>query len=148
MKVILLSDVQGQGKKGAIVEVNDGYARNFLIPRKLAVEATKSLLNEYQQRLQKEERIAREQREAAMELKKRLSGMVLTIRVRCGEDGKMYGSVGGQDVVNALASEGITVDKKKVSVKDVIKAPGRYEAEIKVYKETVAKVLLDVVSSK
>ena len=144
MKVILLQDVQGHGKKGAIVDVNDGYARNFLIPRKMAIEATKSILNEYNQRLQKEARIAAEEKAAALELKKILDGKSIKVKVRCGDDGKMFGSVGGQDVANALKEEGYTVDKKKVTIKDNIKSTGTYDAEIKVYKETVAKVKIVV----
>lgn len=148
MKVILLADVQGHGKKGAIVDVNDGYARNFLIPKKMAVEATKSILNEYNQRLAKEARIAAEQKAAALELQKKLDGMTVTVKVRCGDDGKMFGSVGGQDIANALAEQGYTVDKKKISLKATVKTTGTYDAEIKVYKETTAKIKVNVISNK
>ncbi|MDD3946459.1 MAG: 50S ribosomal protein L9 [Clostridia bacterium] len=145
MKVFLLSDVQGHGKKGEVVEVNDSYGRNYLIPRKLAKEATKTVLNEYAQKLEREARLAQQEKDEAMELRRKLEGKTITVHVRCG-GGKMYGSVTSQDVANALAEEGFTVDKKKVNIKETIKKPGLYEVEVKVYRETVVKVKMNVVA--
>lgn len=144
MKVLLLQDVQGHGKKGTIVELNDGYARNFLIPKKMAVEATKSIVNEYNQRIEKELRLAQKAKEEALALAKELSGKTVDVVVKCGEDGKMYGSVTTQDVASALGAMGYQVDKKKIVLKDVIKKVGVYEAEVKVYKETSAKIKIKV----
>ena len=144
MKVLLLQDVQGHGKKGTIVELNDGYARNFLIPKKMAVEATKSIVNEYNQRIEKELRLAKKAKEEALALAKELSGKTVDVVVKCGEDGKMYGSVTTQDVASALGAMGYQVDKKKIVLKDVIKKVGVYEAEVKVYKETSAKIKVNV----
>lgn len=144
MKVLLLQDVQGHGKKGTIVELNDGYARNFLIPKKMAVEATKSIVNEYNQRIEKELRLAQKAKEEALALAKELSGKTVDVVVKCGEDGKMYGSVTTQDVSSALGAMGYQVDKKKIVLKDVIKKVGVYEAEVKVYKETSAKIKINV----
>ncbi len=144
MKVLLLQDVQGHGKKGTIVELNDGYARNFLIPKKMAVEATKSIVNEYNQRIEKELRLAQKAKEEALALAKELSGKTVDVVVKCGEDGKMYGSVTTQDVASALGAMGYQVDKKKIVLKDVIKKVGVYEAEVKVYKETSAKIKINV----
>ena len=144
MKVLLLQDVQGQDKKGTIVELNDGYARNFLIPKKMAVEATKSIVNEYNQRIEKELRLAQKAKEEALALAKELSGKTVDVVVKCGEDGKMYGSVTTQDVASALGAMGYQVDKKKIVLKDVIKKVGVYEAEVKVYKETSAKIKVNV----
>ena len=144
MKVLLLQDVQGHGKKGTIVELNDGYARNFLIPKKMAVEATKSIVNEYNQRIEKELRLAQKAKEEALALAKELSGKTVDVVVKCGEDGKMYGSVTTQDVASALGTMGYQVDKKKIVLKDVIKKVGVYEAEVKVYKETSAKIKINV----
>ncbi|HIV00681.1 MAG TPA: 50S ribosomal protein L9 [Candidatus Stercoripulliclostridium merdipullorum] len=144
MKVLLLQDVQGHGKKGTIVELNDGYARNFLIPKKMAVEATKSIVNEYNQRIEKELRLAQKAKEEALALAKELSGKTVDVVVKCGEDGKMYGSVTTQDVASALGAMGYQVDKKKIVLKDVIKKVGVYEAEVKVYKETSAKIKVNV----
>ena len=144
MKVLLLQDVQGHGTKGTIVELNDGYARNFLIPKKMAVEATKSIVNEYNQRIEKELRLAKKAKEEALALAKELSGKTVDVVVKCGEDGKMYGSVTTQDVASALGAMGYQVDKKKIVLKDVIKKVGVYEAEVKVYKETSAKIKVNV----
>ncbi|MFA5450286.1 MAG: 50S ribosomal protein L9 [Clostridia bacterium] len=149
MKVILLADVQGHGKRGAVVDVNDGYARNYLIPKKLAKEATKAVLNEYNHKLEKEARLAKEEKEAALQLLQHLSSKKVTVKVRCGEDGKMYGSVTSQDIADALLEqEKITVDKKKITIKEPIKAVGVYEVEVWVYPETIAKVKLNVVAGK
>lgn len=145
MKVILLTDVQGHGKKGAIVDVNDGYARNFLIPKKMAIEATKSKLNEISQKIAKEERIMAEEKEAAVARAKELSNMVIPVAVKTG-DGKLYGSVTNQDVANALAKLGYAIDKKKITIKDNIKSLGLYDCEIKLYREVTAKIKLNVIA--
>lgn len=147
MKVILLADVQGQGKKGAVVEVNDGYARNYLIPKKLAVEGTKSVLNEYKAKLEKEARIAKEEHEKALQLAKLLSSKVVDVYVRCG-DGKMYGSVTTQDIADALAEQGLAIDKKKITIKEPIKTTGLFEVDVRVYPETVAKLKINVIAKK
>ena len=146
MKVFLLSDVQGHGKKGEVAEVNDSYARNYLIPRKLAKEANKTVLNEYAQKLEREARLVQQEKEEAMELRRKLEGKTITVNVRCG-GGKMYGSVTSQDVANALASEGFVVDKKKINIKETIKTAGLYEVEVKVYKETIVKIKMNVVAT-
>ena len=143
MKVILLADIQGQGKKGDIVAVNDGYARNYLLPKKLAAEATKSVLNEIEQKLAKEARLLREERAKAEAVADRMRGTTVAIYVRCG-DGKMYGSVTTQDVADALAKEGFEVDKKKITVKDSIKSVGVYDADVKIYKDISVKIKIDV----
>ena len=145
MKVILLTDVQGHGKKGAIVDVNDGYARNFLIPKKMAIEATKSKLNEISQKIAKEERIMAEEKEAAVARAKELSNMVIPVAVKTG-DGKLYGSVTNQDVANALAKLGYAIDKKKITIKDSIKSLGLYDCEVKLYREVTAKIKLNVIA--
>jgi large subunit ribosomal protein L9 len=147
MKVILLADVQGHGKKGNIVEVNDGYARNFLIPKKLAMEGTKSVINEYNLRLEKEAKIARDEKEKAFALAKLLNTKIVDVHVRCGE-GKMYGSVTTQDIANGLAEQGITIDKKKITIKEQIKNIGIFEVEVWVYPETVAKMKINVIGDR
>ncbi len=147
MKVILSMDVQGHGKKGDVVTVNDGYARNFLLPKKMAVEATKSILIQHQQKLDKIARINEEQKQEALALGKKISGMTVVVHVRCG-DGKMYGSVTTQDVADGLKEAGFVVDKKKITIKDPIKSPGVYEVSVKVYKETVVKLKVNVVGDK
>ena len=137
MKVILLDNIQGHGKKGEIVTVNDGYARNYLLPKKLAVEATKAVLNEIQQK---------EERDAAEVVAKSLKGATVVVKMRCGEDGKMYGSVTNQDVADGLKAMGYDVDKKKITIRDQIKTLGVYDAEVKVYKDIGAKIKINVVA--
>lgn len=144
MKVILLKDVQGHGKKGEIVVVNDGYAKNYLIPKKLAVEATKSVLNEIEQKVAREARIMKEERASAESLAKELSSVVAKVAVKCG-DGKMYGSVTTQNIADSLAELGYNVDKRKIVLKDNIKDIGMYSAEIKLYKDVSAKIKVSVV---
>lgn len=147
MKVLLLTDVQGHGKKDSIVEVNDGFARNFLIPKKQAVEATKQVINEYNNKLAKEAKKQQEEKDAAMQLYKLLSSKTVDVHVRCGE-GKMYGSVTAQDVAEGLTADGLQVDKKKITIKEPIKAPGTYIVEVWVYPETVAKMKINVIGDK
>ncbi|MBQ4073552.1 MAG: 50S ribosomal protein L9 [Clostridia bacterium] len=143
MKVILLQDVQGHGKKGEVVVINDGYAKNFLIPKKMAVEATKQMMNEIAQKTAKEARLLKEEREAAEALAKQLKGITVTILAKFGGE-KMYGSITTQDVADALKAMGYTVDKKKIVIKDNIKAVGIYDAEIKVYRDINAKIKIKV----
>ena len=143
MKVILLQDVQGHGKKGEVVVINDGYAKNFLIPKKMAVEATKQMMNEIAQKTAKEARLLKEEREAAEALAKQLKGITVTILAKFGGE-KMYGSITTQDVAEALKAMGYTVDKKKIVIKDNIKAVGIYDAEIKVYRDINAKIKIKV----
>ncbi len=143
MKVILLQDVQGHGKKGDIVVINDGYAKNFLIPKKMAVEATKQMMNEIAQKTAKEARLLKEERDAAETLAKELKGITVTVLAKFGGE-KMYGSITNQDVADALKNMGYSIDKKKIVIKDAIKSVGIYDAEIKVYKEINAKIKVKV----
>lgn len=146
MKVILLSDVKGTGKKGQILEVSDGYARNCLLKKKLAVEATASALNENaQKKAAEEKRIAEEIAEAQV-VKEKLEKSVIDIGVKCG-DGKMYGSVTTADIAEGLKKQGIEIDKKKVVLKENIKALGVFEIEIKVYAGISAKVKVNIVKA-
>ncbi len=143
MKVILLQDIKPLGKKGDIAEVNDGYARNFLIPKKIAAEATKSAQNERNQKLYNEQKRLEEEKAAALELYNALKNKEIVVKVKCKDD-KMYGSVTTHDVANALKDAGFVVDKKKISIPAQIKTLGKYEAEVWCYKETVAKIFIDV----
>lgn len=146
MKVILLSDVKGTGKKGQIVEVNDGFARNFLLKKKLATEATASAVNEAaQKKAAEEKRIAEEIAEAKI-LKEKLEKSTIDIGVKCG-DGKMYGSVTTADIADGLKKLGLDVDKKKVVLKENIKSLGVFDIEIKVYAGISAKVRVNIVKA-
>ena len=143
MKVILLQDIQGHGKKGEIVVINDGYAKNFLIPKKMAVEATKQMMNEIAQKTAREARILKEEREAAEALAKQIKGITVTVLAKFGGE-KMYGSVTTQDVADALKGMGYEVDKKKIVIKESIKSVGVYDAEIKLYREINAKIKIKI----
>lgn len=143
MKVILLQDIKPIGKKGDIAEVNDGYARNFLIPKKMASEATKNAVNERNQRIANEEKRLAEEKAAAMRLREALEGQIVDVPVKCN-GGKMYGSVTTQDVAEALSARGFSVDKKKVTLHAPIKTLGVFEADVWCYKETVARIKINV----
>lgn len=145
MKVILLQDIKPIGKKGDIAEVNDGYAKNFLIPKKMVALATKDAQNERKQRIANEEKRLAEEKAAALEMHKKLNGATVDVPVKCFE-GKMYGSVTTQDVASALAKIGFTVDKKKITLPQTIKSVGEYDVEVWCYKETVAKIKINVIS--
>ena len=144
MKVLLLQDVKAQGKKDEIIEVNDGFGRNFLIKKGLAVEATPKVINEYRLRKQKEEADRQKEIAAAKAMAQELEGKVVTVTVKCGENGKLFGAVTSKEISDALAGMGYNVDKKKIVTKEAIKLIGRYEIELKLYQGISAKVALSV----
>ncbi len=144
MKVLLLQDVKPQGKKGDIVEVNDGYARNFLIRRGLAKEATASVINETNQRRAADEKRRKEELEAAKQAADRLNGTTVEIAIRCGENGKPFGAVTAKEIADKLSQMGYDVDKKKVVLKDAIKMVGNYHVELKLHPGVTAKVIVAV----
>ena len=144
MKIILLEDVKSLGKKGDLVEVNDGYARNFLIPKKLGTEATSAAINNRKQRLAKEAKIKAEEKEKALALYNSLKGQTIDIKVKCG-DGKMYGSVTTQDIAKELENNGFKVDKKNVKLKENIRALGKYPIGIWCYPNYTATITLNVI---
>lgn len=146
MKVILLQDVKGTGKKGQLVDVNDGYARNFLIKKKLAAEANAANINEAAQKKAADEKRQAEEIAAANELKARLEASVIDIGVKCG-DGKMYGSVTTADIAEGLKKIGLDVDKKKVVLKENIRELGLFDIEIKVYANISARVKVNIVKA-
>ena len=132
MKVIFQQDVKGQGKKGELKEVSEGYARNFLLPRKLATEATRDNLNAYA--LKEKAKKAQEQRErqAAEENAARLRDIVVTIRAKAGSNGRLFGSVTSQEIADALNEQhGIAIEKNRIVQADPIKSFGSYEVKCK-----------------
>ena len=141
MKVILLADVKGQGKKNDVIEVSDGYAKNFLIPRKLAKVADAQSLNDVKvKEAAKAYRIETERKEAQA-LSEKLKGILVKIPASSGADGRLYGSVTGKDIVEKLqADHGIVIVKRKLSMPESIKAYGKYEVEVKLYTEVSGKV--------
>ncbi len=144
MKVILLQDVRALGRKGEVKEVADGYARNFLFPKKLAQPADKANLNilDHETKL----KMIREQKlqENAEKLARELKDKVVVIKAKAGEAGRLFGSVTNGDVAAALADLGIHVDKKKVEIAEPIKTLGRYTAVLKLYTNITAEVAIEV----
>ncbi|MBR5136414.1 MAG: 50S ribosomal protein L9 [Clostridia bacterium] len=144
MDVILTQDVKGLGKKNQMVKASDGYARNFLLPKGLAVEATKANVNEMNAKTDAERaRMARE-RAAALEQQKALSSISLSFAVKGGANGKLFGSVTNKEISEALrAKHGLEIDRKKIEV-DAIKAAGQHTATIKLYPQISAKITINV----
>ena len=141
MKVLLDQDIKGTGKKGDIVDVSDGYARNFLFPRKLATPADAAAVNAANSKKSAAAHRKFTEGVAARELAKSLDGKQVTIPVRVGENGKMFGTVSGKEVAAALVEQlGITVDKKKISLSDTIRATGEYGAKISLFEGVSANV--------
>ena len=145
MKVILLQDVKGKGKKGQMLEVSDGYARNYMLPRKIAIEATVDAMNTKKMNDKAEaERIAREKAEA-MEISKQLRAMVLTVTAKGGGAGRLFGSVTNQEIADALkAKTGITLDKRKIVISDPIKTVGTFTVNCKLGYEITAPLTVKI----
>ena len=144
MKVILLADVKGQGKKGELCNVSDGYARNFLFPKKLAVEADNTALNELKNREEAKAHHKKEEIAAANKTAEQLNGKTVTIKAKAGTGGRLFGSVTSKEIAAEIKkSLGIEIDRKKMTVAD-IKNFGEYMAEIKLYTGIVAKLTVKV----
>ena len=145
MKVILLQDVKGKGKKGQMIEVSDGYARNFMLPKKLATEATADAINTMKMNDKAtQERIAREKAEA-MAISKQLREMTLTVLARGGGNGRLFGSVTNQEIADALAKNtGIKLDKRKIVIADTIKNVGTYTVTCKLGYEITAPLTVKI----
>ena len=144
MKVVLLQDVKDIGKKDQVVNVSDGYARNFLLPRKLAKEATTAAMNDVKAKESAKAHHKREEVKAANELKAKLDGKEVTIKAKAGKEGKLFGAVTSKDVAAALkAQHKMDIDKKKIVMKD-IKTFSRVDVEIKIYPEIQAKITVNV----
>ena len=144
MKVVLLQDVKDIGKKDQVVNVSDGYARNFLLPRKLAKEATAAAMSDVKAKESARAHHKREEIKAANELKAMLNGKEVTIKAKAGKEGKLFGAVTSKDVAAAIkAQHKIEIDKKKIVMKD-IKTFSRVDVVIKIYPEIQAKITVNV----
>ena len=145
MKVILKADVKGLGKKGEMVNASDGYARNFLFPKDLAVEANATAMNELKNRESAKAHHIAEEKAAATEAYNKINEKEVVIHAKAGAGGKLFGAVTSKEIANEINSKfGLNVDKKKVSCAD-IKAYGSFTAEVKLYNGIVAKVTVNVV---
>ncbi len=144
MKVILLQDVKGKGKKGQLLDLSDGYARNFLLPKKLAMEATADAINTMRMNDKATaERIAKEKAEA-LEISKKLRAMTLTVIAKGGGAGRLFGSVTNQEIADALAKNGVKLDKRKIVISDPIKAVGTYTVNCKLGYEISAPLTVKI----
>ena len=148
MKVILQADVKKVGAKGDVVEVSDGYGRNYLLPRKLAVEANAANLNTAKVRAESKARRAQQEADEAKLLGAQLEKISVKVPVRIGKDGKLFGSVSGSDVAKALKdSHSLNVDKRKISIQGDVTGAGVYDAIIKLHPEVATKIKVEVIES-
>ena len=145
MKVILLEDVKGTGKKGQTVEASDGHARNFLIPRKLAVEATKANIAQFEGAQKKAASQLQKDIENAQAIVAKLKETEVKIPVKAGSAGRIFGSIGNKEIAEALVKYGITVDKKKI-VASAIKTTGQHSATIKLHPQVSTSLNFEVVA--
>ncbi len=145
MKVILLKDVQAQGKAGELIDVSDGYARNYLIKNKLAIEATQAKINEINQKKEADERRRKKEREEWLQKATVINKTHITLKVKCGAGGKVFGSIQSANIADELKKQGIEIDRKKIVLPNPIKNAGEYEIEIRPYPEITAKLKLSVV---
>jgi len=145
MKVILLQDVKGTGKKGQTVEASDGHARNFLIPRKLAVEATKSNINQLETQQKNAANKLQKDIEEAQAIATKLKETEIKVPVKAGDRGRIFGSISNKEIAEALIKHGITVDKKKI-VCDAIKTTGEHSVTVKLHPQVSAILKFEVVA--
>lgn len=147
MKVILLSDIKGVGKKDQIINANDGYARNYLFPKKLAVEATTGNLSNLKAKQESNQYRKDMQKEEAIKLSEKLNTIVLNIRVKAGENGKIFGGVTAKEIADNLKTQyNIEIDKKKINLSETIKVIGTRTVDIRLYEGVIAKLKVNVIS--
>ena len=146
MKVILLQDVKALGKKGDIVNVSDGYARNAILPKKLGVEATSKNLNDLKLQNQHADKVAQENYENALALAKTIEEQKVVVKMKTGEGGRSFGSISSKEISQAASEQlGLDIDKKKMQLQESIKALGTYEIPVKIHTKVTAKLTVQVV---
>ena len=147
MKVILKADIKGVGKKDQVINASDGYARNFLFPKNLAVEANKENMSKLQAKQESAKYQKNQEKEEAMKIADKLLKIQLKVRVKAGENGKIFGGVSAKEIAQELSKEyGINVDKKKIDLKETIKTLGIHNVEIKLFEGVIGKLKIDVIS--
>ena len=148
MEVVLLEDVKSLGKKGQLVKVNDGYARNYILPKKLGIEATPKNLNDLKLQKANAERIAAEQLQAAKDLAASLADKSVTLSIKAGEGGKAFGSVSSKEIAKAITDQlGLDIDKKKLVLPEPLKTFGTHEVPVKLHKDVTGKLAVRVVEA-
>jgi len=147
MEVILLEDVKNIGKKGQIVKVNDGYARNFVLPKKLGLEATSKNLNDLKLQKANEDKIAKEKLEAAKAQAAQIADKIVTVKIKAGEGGRIFGSISTKEIAQAAKEQiGFDVDKKKMVLDEPIKSLGNFIIDVKLHKDVVGKLTVKVIA--
>ena len=145
MKVILLEDVKSLGKKGEVVNVSDGYARNFIFKKNLGLEANGKNLNDLKLQKQNEEKVAQEHLEAAQELAKKLQAAKVELKIKTGEGGRTFGSVSSKEIAIAVKEQlGYDLDKKKIQIKEAIRTPGMHLVPVKLHQKVTAELKVHV----
>ena len=145
MKVILLEDVKSLGKKGEVVNVSDGYARNFIFKKSLGLEANGKNLNDLKLQKQNEEKVAQEHLEAAQELAKKLEAAKVELKIKTGEGGRTFGSVSSKEIAIAVKEQlGYDLDKKKIQIKEAIRTPGMHLVPVKLHQKVTAELKVHV----
>ena len=145
MKVILLEDVKSLGKKGEIVNVNDGYARNFILPKKLGLEATSKNLNDLKLQKQNDEKVAQEKLDAAKALAEKIKEKSITVKIQAGVEGKVFGSISSKEIATEAKKQlNMDIDKKKIVIPDAIKSLGTYNVNIKLHNDVTATLAVKV----
>ena len=149
MKVILLEDVKSLGKKGDVVNINDGYARNFVLPKKLGVEANNKNLNDLKLQKAKEEKIARQQLEAAQAFAKEMEEDAVVLSIKAGEGGRTFGSVSSKEIAQGYKDQcGREIDRKKIVLPEAIKSFGVFEVAVKLHPKVTGKLKVKVTEAK
>ncbi len=144
MKVLLLQDVKGSGKKGDIVEISDGYAKNFLLKKGLAKEADKTVLSEKQAQVASQERTKMLEKQSAEETAKRLQKQTIVVKAKLGDNGRLFGAVTSKEIADSLQSAGYEIDRKKIVLDSPIKSVGKYEVVAKLYSGVTTKFFVVV----
>lgn len=147
MKVVLLADVKGTGKKGEIKEVADGYAKNFLIKTGKARVADKGAISENEMRKASNDYHKEMEKQSAQELGKKMNNIKLVVGIKCGENGKTFGSITSKEISEELAKLGYEIDKRKIELKEPLKTIGNYQISIKLHPEVTAKINLEIVGN-
>lgn len=148
MKVILLEDVKSQGKKGDVIEVSDGYAKNGLFPKKLAIEANAKNLNDLKLKKANDEKVAAENLAEAKEFAKLIESKTVILKLKCGDGGKTFGSVSSKEIADeAMKQHGLGIDKKKIQISEPIKALGTYDVTVKLHPKVQSVLKVNVVEA-
>lgn len=148
MEIILLQDVKTLGKKGETVSVNDGYARNFILPKKLGIEANAKNINDLKLQKAHEDKLALEQLEAAKELAGRLEEKPVALTIKAGEGGKTFGSISTKEIAKGVLEQlGIDIDKKKIVLPEPLKTFGSHQVNVKLHKDVAAKLTVNITES-